>query len=120
MAIVSATGTAGALDVVRRAQQPAFLAGKRHEHERARKALALRGRLPRDLDDRRRARGVVVGAVVDFAGALGRHRQVAAAAHVVVVRADDDGLLRRAPDRCPGSTPTTLRTVRRFLDRCST
>ena len=67
-----------------------FFACERHEHEAAAKLLArFHGRLGH-LDDRSGARRVVVGAVMNLAGRVLRHREAAAAAEMVVVGADDD------------------------------
>jgi hypothetical protein len=56
-------------------------------------ARAARREARRDLDQHRRARSVVVGAVVHLAGAVGVEAPEAAEAEVVVMRADDDRLV---------------------------
>ena len=80
-------------DVMRRPQQAAFLACEGDKDQGAWKAIAVGDRCPRDLDDRGRARRVVVRSVVDFPRLLG-HGQSAPEADVIVVGADDDGFLR--------------------------
>ena len=98
-------------DVVLEPSKPQLLAGEGHEHDRPaepRSRAPRRG--PRHLDDRRRAGGVVVRAVVDLSRQIRRLRELRRRADVVVVRADDDGLVRRARHPDPRSTPTTLRS----------
>ena len=67
-----------------------LLARERDEHDVARQRAAARAASWRaDLEQRRRAGGVVVGAEVRQV-AVGRQRVATAEAQVIVVRADDD------------------------------
>ena len=59
------------------------------KHDPPRQLLAAGGQLAGDFEQRGRARGVVVGAVVNFVRA-GSGRAVAAEAQMVVMGADDD------------------------------
>ena len=105
--------------VVRGAEQAAFLAGKRDEHQRARKARAIGGGRLRHLDDGRRARRVVVGAVVDLAGALGTSPRTGRRGRHGRSARRSPPPRRRASASLPGRIPTTLRTVRRLRARSS-
>ena len=73
----------GVLAIVTRAQIAQFLAEQRHEDDAAPGPLGERGERLRNLDHRRRAAGVVVGAVVDVVAFAS-----AANAQVIVVRGE--------------------------------
>ena len=83
-------------DVVRRAQQPALLAGERDEHQGARKPRALSAAATRAISMTAEVPDALSSAPLWICPSRsGRHRQVAAEADVVVVRADDDGFWSR-------------------------
>ena len=105
------------LDVMPRAQQPAFLARERDEHHAAGQGVAPRRQPPGDFQHHGRPRCIVVGAVVDVAREeRQRARQQSAAPQVVVMPADHDRLVRvRA--RSFEHSDDVLRHGRRPLDR---
>ena len=76
MAIVLASGTRGLSDVVRRAEQPELLAAEGDEDDASGPAGPRTRRRAISMQ-RRDARGVVVRAVVDRAGAVGVEREPA-------------------------------------------
>ena len=80
---------------VRRAEQAHLLAREGGEDERPRRTRR-RGKCPGECHHRRRAGGIVVRSGMDGAGLVGRQRPFAAPAQMIVVRADDDGLVREA------------------------
>ena len=93
---------------VRRAEQAHLLAREGDEDERPRRTRR-RGKCPGECHHGGRAGGIVVGSGMDGAGLVGRQRPFAAPAQMIVVRADDDGLVREARigtrEHCPPRSP---------------
>ena len=83
-------------DVILAAHQPFLLAAETDEDQPSSRLLAACCQPPRQLQNGRRAGGVVVRPVVDFA-AVRLARAELAAADVVVMRAEHDRLLRQRP-----------------------
>ena len=79
--------------IVSRTEQAPLLARERHEDQGPRKARPVGSGGTRNLDQRGDAGGVVVGAVVNLAGALGGGGKAASEADMVVVRAKHHRLL---------------------------
>ena len=92
MAIVRPSGTGGLRDVVLRSAQAQLFSRKRRKHNRPAEARTRRPGDSRHLQERGGSRRVVVGAVMNLPGGLRRLGELPAGAHVVVVRAHDDGL----------------------------
>ena len=98
-------------------EQVDLLAAEGDEDDSATFAILLAAQAARQLDQRRGAGAVVVGAVVDRWGFQAAcHAADFAVAQVVVVSAEDDGLACQRPSALQHADDVFLRNLRRTSD----